>query len=257
VTCALRLGVDAFPASQVSVKCPDCQQVITDRTAHALACCSVEAQTTRTRLHTAMDVAVRVLLHDLDPECIVTGAKDAYPADHGMAVSRDYPEAVNHRADAYVEFPGRAASHLIDFTFTNSAKSTGKDGMRPGGHADEMDDAKMAMYRKQFPGLKADSSPALVILSMERHGSMSKGTREYWDARLQHLSNRIAHTEFPTHLSVLTRRVLQTLAIALRRVNAGHILQFHRRSTYGAQRVGRPTKAKVAVAMPVDEGDDP
>ena len=42
--------------------------------------------------------------------------------------------------------------------------------------------------------------------------------------------------EFPTPESVLTRRVLQSLAIALWRVNAAHILQFHRRALFGAQR---------------------
>ena len=46
-------------------------------------------------------------------------------------------------------------------------------------------------------------------------------------------------SEFPVHRSVLTRRVFQTLAVALWSANASHILQFHRRVFDGARRVGR------------------
>ena len=68
-----------------------------------------------------------------------------------------------------------------------------------------------------------------MILCMERHGSWSKGTRQYWDAseRVQAAHQRqVATKEIPTPLSLFTRRVLQTLAIALWRSNASHILQF-------------------------------
>ena len=43
-------------------------------------------------------------------------------------------------------------------------------------------------------------------------------------------------SEFPVHLSFLTRQVFQTLtlAVALWRVNASHILQYHRRAFDGA-----------------------
>ena len=64
---------------------------------------------------------------------------------------------------------------------------------------------------------------------MERHGSWSKGTKAYWKARVHAANERQKSREFPVPLSVLTRRVLQTLAVALRRVNASRILQFRRR----------------------------
>ena len=64
-------------------------------------------------------------------------------------------------------------------------------------------------------------------------------------------------SEFPTPLSVLSRRVVQTLAVALRRVNASHILQFHRRALHSAQRVQVKVGSRVQVAdvpEPEDEG---
>ena len=72
---------------------------------------------------------------------------------------------------------------------------------------------------------------------MERHGSWSKGTRDYWAACVHAAHQRQKTSEFPVPpLSVLTRRVRQTLAVALMRVNASHILQFRRRALEGAQR---------------------
>lgn len=239
VTCALRLGVDAFPAPLVAVKCPDCYQTVSDLTAHGLACASIEAQTQRTRLHTAMDVAVRAMIRELDPERVATGAKDAYPADHGMRVSEAHPEAINHKADIYVYDYRTGTAHLVDLTFTNSARSTGKNGAAPGYHADEAELAKYVTYRRKFPDFGADSSPALIIIAMERHGSWSKGTRDYWAACVHAAHERQKTGEFPVPLSVMTRRVRQTLAVALRRVNASHILQFRRRALEGAQRVGQ------------------
>ena len=77
-----------------------------------------------------------------------------------------------------------------------------------------------------------------LCLSVERHGSWSQGTRAYWKAHWKIAHHRQVTTmEFPTPLSVITRRVLQTLAIALWRVNASHILQLHRRALHGSQRV--------------------
>ena len=84
-TCALRLGVDAFPQPSMAITCPDCQSVVSDRTAHALACSA--AQDKRTMLHTAMEVAARTLLRELDDELVVTGSKGAYPFDHGFKVT--------------------------------------------------------------------------------------------------------------------------------------------------------------------------
>ena len=230
VTCAMRLGVDAFPAPLVAFTCPDCHQPVTDSTAHPVSCASSEAQSQRTRLHTAMDVASRSLVQELDPECVVTSSGDAYPADHGMRVSEACPEARNHRADAYVFDYGTGTGHLIDFTFTNAAKSTGQNGAAPGSHADAEEIRKYAQYNREFPDFSADSSPALVIVAMERHGSWSKGTKAYWKARVHAANERQKSREFPVPLSVLTRRVLQTLAVALRRVNASRILQFRRRA---------------------------
>ena len=84
---------------------------------------------------------------------------------------------------------------------------------------------KYAQYKREFPDFSAVSSPALVIVAMECHGSWGKGTKVYWKT-LVHAANERQKTrlgEFPVHLSVLTRRVLQTLAVALRRVNASRI----------------------------------
>ena len=72
---------------------------------------------------------------------------------------------------------------------------------------------------------------------MERHGSWSKGTRDYWAACVHAAHQRQKTSEFPVPISVLTRRVRQTLAVALMRVNASHIiLQFRRRALEGTQR---------------------
>ena len=258
VSCALRLGVDAFPPPPAPVKCPDCRKTLTDFTAHALSCPSKVAQGKRTGCHTAMDVVARAMLCELDPAVCVTSSHDAYPYDHGMRVSEKHPEAINHRADAYVFDVRTGHGHLIDFTYTNAEKSTGKNGAKPGSHADAKEAEKIAQYREQFPDLSADSSPALVINSMERHGSWSEGTKTYWKARITQAHERQKlSSEFPTPLSVLSRRVVQTLAVALRRVNASHILQFHRRALHGAQRVQVKVGSQVQVAddpEPEDEG---
>ena len=116
-------------------------------------------------------------------------------------------------------------------------KSTGKNGAAPGGQANVAEAEKYKEYAKMFVGISEDSSPALVILAMERHGSFSKGTLAYWKAAVHAAHERQKTSEFPVHLSVLTRRVFQTLAVALWRLNASHILQFHRRAFDGARRV--------------------
>ena len=239
INCAFRLGVNAFPPPLVAVKCPDCHQTLSESTSHGLCCPSAAAQGKRTEAHTAMDVATRVLIRELNPDCVVTGSQDAYPADKGFRASDAHPEAINHRADAYVFDIGTGTGHLIDYTFVNSMKSTGKNGAAPGGHADIAEGEKYAQYGKEYVGFNAESSPALVVLAMERHGSFSKGTREYWKAVVHAAHERQKTSEFPVHLSVLTRRVFQTLAVAMWRVNASHILQFHRRAFDGARRVGR------------------
>ncbi len=163
--------------------------------------------------------------------------KDAYPFDHGFACDPRHPEAINHRADACVFDRVSGNCHLIDFTFTCAAKSTGINGTKPGGHADAEDERKEKQYSGEFTGFGPDSKPALVILSMERHGSWSKGTRAYWDAKAKtEYDRQFSSREFPTPLSVITRRARQTLAVALWRINAGHIAQFYRRALHGAQR---------------------
>ena len=183
-----------------------------------------------------MDVAFRAMVRELDAERVATGSKDAYPADHGMRVSEAHPEAINHRADAYIFDYGTSTGHLIDFTFTNAARSTGMNGAAPGSHADAEEIRKFAQYNGEFPDFGADSTPALIIIAMERHGSWGKGTRDYWAACVHAAHQRQKTREFPVPLSVLTRRVRQTLAVALMRVNASHILQFRRRALEGAQR---------------------
>ena len=97
-------------------------------------------------------------------------------------------------------------------------KSTGANGAAPGGHADVAEGDKYTQYGKQYVGLNADSSPALAILAMERHGSFSKGTLEYWKAAVHVAHERQKTSEFPVHLSVLTRRVFQTLRAGRRPV---------------------------------------
>ena len=240
VTCALRLGVDAFPAPMVPVRCPDCHQIISDLTAHALACGSKQAQGRRTEIHTSMDTASRELLRSLGPELVVSGSYNAYPFDCGFQTTVAHPEAVNHHADAHVFDTSSGTSYLIDFTFTNAAVKTGKNGAAPGSQADAKEAEKEKQYADEFVGFTANSSPALLILAMEHHGSWSKGTCDYWEAIAHRASVREKATSaYPTHKSVIIRRVRQTLAVALRRLIAARILQFHRRAIYGAQRVGR------------------
>ena len=140
-----------------------------------------------------------------------------------MAVSAAHPEAINHRADACIYDTVTGDRHLSDITFkfTNTAGKSGVDGAGPGFHADVAEGLKIKQpeYAEQFPdfNLKQSSDPSLMILCMERLGGWSKGTRQYWDERVQAAHQRQATTrEIPTPLSVFTRRVLQTLAIALR-----------------------------------------
>jgi len=77
VNCAFRLGVDAFPSLRVKVKCPYCFQTRSESTSHGLCCPSAAAQGKRTEVHTAMDVAYRVLIRGLNPDCAVTCSLDA------------------------------------------------------------------------------------------------------------------------------------------------------------------------------------
>ena len=253
--CASRLGVNAraLPGSLLEVACPDCKARITDLTAHATSCGSINAQPGRTLLHSALEVANRTLHGELDPTLVVTNSRDAYPTDHGFEVNSMIPEAINHHADAGVYDTTTGQKILIDFTFTNAAGKLGVDGAEPGHHADLAEDKKLRQYAKEFPGFSQKSSVALVIISMEHHGSWSKSTRAYWDDRVSAAHKRQTTTmEFPTPLSVITRRVLQTLAVALWRINASRIMQFHRRACYGAQRVGDSTEAEALAVGPGD-----
>jgi hypothetical protein len=148
-------NVSTLPMRLQTVACHDCKARITDLTAHALACGSIGAQPGRMRLHTAMEVACRTLLRDLDPSLIVTDCRDAYPHDHGFAVNISTPEAINHHADAGVLDTKTRQKPLIDFTFTNAAGKSGKDGAEAGYHADVAKDAKLQQYAKEFPGRRA------------------------------------------------------------------------------------------------------
>ena len=91
-----------------------------DSTWHALACGNIKAQP---RLHTAMNVAARTLLTELVPSLVVTGSKDAYPSNHGFAVSAAHPEAVNHRADACV-YDTTTGSASLDFAYMCAVTDT-------------------------------------------------------------------------------------------------------------------------------------
>ena len=57
---------------------------------------------------------------------------------------------------------------------------------------------KLKQYAEQFPDFKQSSDPSLVlvILCMERHGSWSKGTRQYWEERVQAAHQRQAATMY-------------------------------------------------------------
>ena len=82
-----------------------------------------QKQPNRTRLHTAMDVAARTLLTELVPSLVVTGSKDAYPSNHGFAVSAAHPKAVNHRADACV-YDTTTGSASLDFAYMCAVTDT-------------------------------------------------------------------------------------------------------------------------------------
>ena len=84
---------------------------------------------------------------------------------------------------------------LIDFTFTNAAGISVVDGAEPGFHADVAEGVKLKQYAEQFPDFKQSSDPSLVILCMEHHDSWSKGTRLYWDERVQAAHQRQAATK--------------------------------------------------------------
>ena len=73
-------------------------------------------------------------------------------------------------------------------------------------------------------------------------GPLRVGHCADFTTKLEENSRRLENTQpeaAPFKLSVFTRRVLQTLAIALWRSNASasHILQFHRRACHSARRV--------------------
>ena len=89
-------------------------------------------------------------------------------------------------------------------------------------------------------------------LCWELQGSCSKGTSDYFDACVTTAHAREKLSQFPTPKSVLIRRVRQTLAIALRRINAAYILQFRRRALDSARRVG----AVEGVGVPVGAAGD-
>jgi hypothetical protein len=88
---------------------------------------------------------------------------------------------------------------------------------------------------------------------MEHHGSWSKSMRAYCDARaIAAHTRQMATVEFPAPLSVSSRRVLQTvtLAIALWRINASRIMQFHRRACFSAQNVWYNTGVEALAVGP-------
>jgi hypothetical protein len=55
-------------------------------------------------------------LRELDPQLVVTGSKDAYPADQVFTASEARPEAVNHHADAFVY-----AGHMLHWQLHHRA----------------------------------------------------------------------------------------------------------------------------------------
>ncbi len=89
-----------------------------------------------------------------------------------------------------------------------------------------------------------------------QHGAPRQLEQEYgayWNARVIAAHTRqTANMEFPTPLSVISRRVLQTLAIALWRINASRIMQFHRRARNGAQQVRNSNEAEALAVGPGD-----
>ena len=100
---------------------------------------------------------------------------------------------------------------------------------------------------------RESSAEALAVNVHPDLTNWSKSTRAYWDARaIAAHTRQTANMEFHTHLSVISRRVLQTLAIALWRINASRIMQFHRRACYGAQQVRNSNEAETLAVGPGD-----
>ena len=92
----------------------------------------------------------------------------------------------------YVNNTSNGEGHLIDFTFTSAAMSSGVNGAFAGSHADAADRGKEKQYTREFPDLTTDSSPiSFVSLSMERNGSWSAGTRAYWRNRIDVAHRRL------------------------------------------------------------------
>jgi hypothetical protein len=67
-----------------------------------------------------------------------------------------------------------------------------------------VDALKEKQFSTEFPGYGPNSKPALVILSLEHHGSWSQGTIAYWDAQIKTAHDReVINMEYLTLLSVL------------------------------------------------------
>jgi hypothetical protein len=111
----------------------------------------------RTRLHTAMDIAVRRTVTELAPALVVTSSHDACPHDHGFSLSVRHPEAINHHADACVRDTATGETYLIDFTFVNPAKATDTNGAKPGSHADDEEEPHCWPPARRPQGLRASA----------------------------------------------------------------------------------------------------
>jgi len=73
------------------------------------------------------------LTQTIGQQCWVDAGRIHHEADthwHRSRVSDKHLEAINHRADAYVLDLSTVTGHLIDYTFVNSMKSTGRTVLR-------------------------------------------------------------------------------------------------------------------------------
>ncbi len=133
-------------------------------------------------------------------------------------------------------------------------------GLRLVYHADVAEDAKLQQYAKEFPGFSPESTQRAAYRWRSSAWSITAaGARvhAYWDAReIAAHTRQTANVEFPIPLPVISRRVLQTLAIALWRINASRIIQFHpgRRACYGAQQL-RNSLSNEAETLAVGPGN--
>ena len=95
-----------------------------------------------------------------------------------MSATRTGTPSINMQTPMLGQRHWTETDRLIEFTFTNATNASGKDWSKAGGHADVAN----LPSTQAISAAHHTSSPALVNLCWERHGSCSKRTREYFEA---------------------------------------------------------------------------